>query len=170
MFVCQSPCSTRVAQCRREHHINKRNLCCRGYDLDVNSCFYLQNDAQAARSLLLLSVVSCCWKVIVCPRYFAHSCKSNTSTLILLIVTSCFLLELWLLRIFVFQGVSSIQLFLCFAWNHTTCFAIAPAMLHIRARRRRVSSLCGNLTRNLKSVCPRLISATWPGVIFQCYS
>ena len=36
-------------------------------------------------------------------------------------------------------------------------------MLHIRARRRRVSSLCGNLTRNLKSVCPRLFSATWPG-------
>ena len=36
-------------------------------------------------------------------------------------------------------------------------------MLHIRARRRRVSSLCGNLNRTSQIRMPAPFSATWPG-------
>ena len=73
--------------------LNKRSLCRSRYDLDVNSCLSLVNDAQAALIRLLISVVSCCSKVIVCPRYFARSFTGRTSILMLSIVTSFLLFD-----------------------------------------------------------------------------
>ena len=55
--------------------LNKRNLCRSRYDFDVNSCLYWVSDAQAALIRLLISVVSCCSKIIVLPeilRTFFH--------------------------------------------------------------------------------------------------
>ena len=73
--------------------LNKRCLCRTGYDVDVSSCLHLLNDAQAALTRLLISVVSCCSNVIVCPRYFAHYFTGKTSTLMLSIVTSFLLFD-----------------------------------------------------------------------------
>ena len=85
--------------------LNKQSMCRRKYDFDVNSCLHLVNDAQAARTRLLISVVSCCSNVIVCPKYFAHSFTGNTSTLMLSIVTSILWFDPWLLGIFVLSGL-----------------------------------------------------------------
>ena len=68
--------------------LNKRSLFRGKHDFDVSSCLHLVNDAHAARSRLLISVVSCCSNVIVCPRYLAHTFTGNTSTLMLSIDTS----------------------------------------------------------------------------------
>ena len=73
--------------------LNKRCLCRTGYEVDVGSCLYLLNDAQAALTRLLISVVSCCSNVIVCPRSFAHIFTGKTSTLMLSIVTSFLLFD-----------------------------------------------------------------------------
>ena len=54
---------------------NERILLRRKHDFDVSSCLYLVNDVQAARSRLLISVVSCCSNVIVVseiPGTFFH--------------------------------------------------------------------------------------------------
>ena len=39
--------------------LNRRSLCCRRYDFEVNSCLYLLNDAQAALIRFMTSIVSC---------------------------------------------------------------------------------------------------------------
>ena len=51
-----------------------------------------------------ISVVSCCWKVIIWPRYFVLSSLVNISTLMSSISISFLMFELRLLRIFVFPG------------------------------------------------------------------
>ena len=85
--------------------LNKQSMCRRRYDFDVNSCLHLVNDAQAARTRLLISVVSCCSNVFVCPKYFAHSFTGNTSTLMLSIVTSILLFDPRLRGIFALSGL-----------------------------------------------------------------
>ena len=73
-------------------YVDRIILPCSCDSVHVTSCLYLVNDAQAARIRLLISVVSCCSNVIVCPRRFAHPFTGNTSFL---------LFDPWLLRIFV---------------------------------------------------------------------
>ena len=84
--------------------LNKRSLCRKIYDLDVNFCLYLTTDVHAALIRLFISVVSCCSNVMACPRYFAFSLFGKTSTLMSSIVASDCLLDLWLPRIFVLSG------------------------------------------------------------------
>ena len=53
----------------------------------------------------LISVVSCCWKVIIWPKYVVLSSLVNISTLLSSVSISFLMMfELWLLRIFVFPG------------------------------------------------------------------
>ena len=96
---------------------------------------YLLNDAQAALIRLLISAVSCCSNVIVCPRYFALSHAGDISTLMLLIATSFLLFEHWLLRMFVlsewfFNPTLSV---LCFS-SLTSFLGAAPATKRTRAQ------------------------------------
>ena len=95
--------------------LNEQSMCRRRYDFDVNTCLHLVNDAHAARTRLLISVVSCCSNAIACPKYFTHSFTGNTSTLMLSIVTSILLFDTWLRGIFVLSG-------LIFSSTHSVLF------------------------------------------------
>ena len=72
--------------------------------LEVSSCLYLWNVAQAALIRFQISVVSCCWKMIIYPKYVALSSLVDISTMMSSISISFPMFELWLLRIFVFPG------------------------------------------------------------------
>ena len=72
-----------------------RSLYRRKYDVEVNSCSYLRNVAQAALIRFLISVVSCCWNVTICPRCFGAFHLDNICTLLLSITIPSHLLELW---------------------------------------------------------------------------
>ena len=92
VLFCECLCSRGVAHRRGFHCVEKP----KSMFLDVSSCLYWWNVAQAALIRFLISVVSCCWKVIIWPKYFALSPLANISTLNVI--------SLWLLRIFVFPG------------------------------------------------------------------
>ena len=109
--------------------LNKRSLCSKRHDIDVNSCLYLANDVHAALIRLFISVVSCCSNVMVCLRHCASSLVGKTSTLMSSIFASVGRLDLWLLTICVLSD-----------WT----FFLVLLLKSVIARRRQISSWIGN--------------------------
>ena len=155
--------------------LKKRSLCCRKYDFDVNSFLYLLNEAQAALIRFLISTVSCCWNVMVCPRYFALSHADNISTYMLLISISFLLFGLWLLRIFVLsQWIFNPTLSVLCLKSHIifwSCTCDVENRSTSSAKRRFVRqsdsqspSTCPCLL-SFASVSHRLFSAIWSAVL-----
>ena len=101
---------------------NKRSRSRRKYDFEVNSCLHLLNVAQAPLIRCLISVVSCCWNIIIWPNCFVLSSLVNTSTLMLSISNSFVLFELRLIRIFVFSWMYLESHFFCAMFGVTHHF------------------------------------------------